>query len=421
MSQTVAHRQLPVREIASQTLDCDYFQRGVCRSCTELETPYPEQVRAKQQRAENLIDAHVWEEPFESRPQAFRNKVKLVVTGSVREPKLGILGGDGRGVDLRNCPLPTPGIRGAIPEIARFITACQLEPYSPATDRGVLKYVIITESDDGELMVRFVVRRRGVQGVVFKRKDELLAALPTIKVLTLNVQPEHKAIIEGAEEIIVNDADLLPMQVNCDLHGSSFSAGAKLTLNLRPQSFFQTNTDAAGELYRTAVHWLGNVNHVWDLYCGVGGFALALAAGRTHGSIVGVETSEQAVQAANQTAQQMGLADRVRFFTGDATEWVANVTERAEVGAGAIPEANVAMPDAVVVNPPRRGLSTQLCQWLNESGISHVLYSSCNMDSLARDVALMPNYTVARGKVVDMFPHTKHCEVIVMLDREQSS
>lgn len=169
------------------------------------------------------------------------------------------------------------------------------------------------------------------------------------------------------------------------------------------------------------MHWLGNVNHVWDLYCGVGGFALALAAGRTHGSIVGVETSEQAVQAANQTAQQMGLADRVRFFTGDATEWVANVTERAEVGAGAIPEANVAMPDAVVVNPPRRGLSTQLCQWLNESGISHVLYSSCNMDSLARDVALMPNYTVARGKVVDMFPHTKHCEVIVMLDREQSS
>jgi len=49
-----------------------------------------------------------------------------------------------------------------------------------------------------------------------------------------------------------------------------------LDLHLRPQSFFQTNTEMAAELYRTARDWVGELGQgrVWDLYCGVGGFAL---------------------------------------------------------------------------------------------------------------------------------------------------
>lgn len=229
-----------------------------------------------------------------------------------------------------------------------------------------------------------------------------MAAVPTIRVITLNVQPEHKAIIEGDEEILISDSHTLPMTLDIP------ELDQPLMLNLRPQSFFQTNTDATAQLYRTAVRWLGDVDSVWDLYCGVGGFALVLAAGRTRGNIVGVETSEQAVQAATQTAKQIGCADRVQFIAGDATEWVAGADGSAPRGAGET-------PDAVVVNPPRRGLSTQLCEWLNNSGVEQVLYSSCNMDSLARDLASMPNYAVARGQVIDMFPHTQHCEVIVLL------
>ncbi|QJC22745.1 methyltransferase domain-containing protein [Arcanobacterium buesumense] len=383
------------RPVNPQILDCHYFQAGQCRSCTDLLTPYPRQIHAKNKRVCELIDVGHWEDPFTSRPQAFRNKVKLVVTGTVGRPKLGILGDDGRGVDLRDCPLPTPGIRGAIPSIAQFITACRLEPYSPATNVGVLKYVIITESDDGELMVRFVARRRGVQGILFKRQAELRVMLPNIRVISLNVQPEHKAIIEGAEEILITETDVLPMVLDIP------ALAEPLTLNLRPQSFFQTNTDAATALYHNAVTWLADADNVWDLYCGVGGFALALAAARTHGHIVGVETSEQAVQAASQTAEQMGCADRVQFIAGDATAWAAR--------------AEGEMPDAVVVNPPRRGLSAELCQWLNDSGIPQVVYSSCNPETLARDIARMPEYEVTRGQVVDMFPHTKHCEVIVLL------
>lgn len=382
-------------------LPCDYFDAGLCRSCTHIKTPQDIQLKRKFERAKELIPAAQWLEPFESPRSAFRNKVKLVVTGTVRDPKLGILGPDGDGVDLRDCPLPYAGIRTAIPEIAKFITDCDLAPYNMHTDRGVLKYVIISEAPSGELMVRFVVRRRGVQGILFKRYEDLLEAAPNIRVISMNVQPERKAIIEGDEEILITDQATLPIE----LHVGEDFEDRSLTLQLRPQSFFQTNTDAAEQLYRQAISWVGDADSVWDLYCGVGGFALALATYGDVQSVTGVETSEQAVEAAQTAADQLDGAGSVTFIADDARNWVRGKTP----------------PTAVVVNPPRRGIGLELSSWLDESGVDRVLYSSCNVDTLARDIATMPSFEVAKAQVVDMFPHTTHFETLVLLQRRTSS
>ncbi|MGO1359145.1 MAG: 23S rRNA (uracil(747)-C(5))-methyltransferase, partial [Brevibacterium aurantiacum] len=47
----------------------------------------------------------------------------------------------------------------------------------------------------------------------------------------------------------------------------------------------------------------------------------------------------------------------------------------------------------------------------------HIVYSSCNPLTLAKDLDRMPSYTVERARVFDMFPHTKHLEVAVVLQR----
>jgi 23S rRNA (uracil747-C5)-methyltransferase len=70
-----------------------------------------------------------------------------------------------------------------------------------------------------------------------------------------------------------------------------------------------------------------------------------------------------------------------------------------------------------VVNPPRRGIGADLAGWLQESGVRHVVYSSCNAESLARDLALMPPLRPVEARVLDMFPHTTHYEVLVLLTR----
>ena len=75
-------------------------------------------------------------------------------------------------------------------------------------------------------------------------------------------------------------------------------------------------------------------------------------------------------------------------------------------------------PDLVVVNPPRRGLHEALTCWLDSGAVRNVLYSSCNVETLARDLARMPRLVARRARLFDMFPQTGHHEVLVWLRRE---
>jgi 23S rRNA (uracil747-C5)-methyltransferase len=92
----------------------------------------------------------------------------------------------------------------------------------------------------------------------------------------------------------------------------------------------------------------------------------------------------------------------VRFEAGDATAYA--------VGSST-------PPDLVVVNPPRRGIGPELSGWLEASGVEHVLYSSCNALTLAKDLAAMPSLHPVRGQLLDMFPNTGHFEVLTLLRR----
>jgi 23S rRNA (uracil747-C5)-methyltransferase len=71
----------------------------------------------------------------------------------------------------------------------------------------------------------------------------------------------------------------------------------------------------------------------------------------------------------------------------------------------------------VIVNPPRRGIGPALAGWLESSGVPRVLYSSCHVESLARDLAAMPSLRPVRARLLDMFPQTVHGEVLVELVR----
>ena len=72
---------------------------------------------------------------------------------------------------------------------------------------------------------------------------------------------------------------------------------------------------------------------------------------------------------------------------------------------------------ASAIGTTRRGIGPELASWLEESGVPTVLYSNCNVTSLARDLAAMPSLVPVRGLVLDMFPQTAHSEVLLRLTR----
>jgi 23S rRNA (uracil747-C5)-methyltransferase len=238
--------------------------------------------------------------------------------------------------------------------------------------------------------VRLVLRSPGQLPRVRRGLDDLRRRLPTARVVSVNLLPEHKAVLEGEDEVVLSDLATLPMRLN------------DLTLHLRPRSFFQTNTVVAARLYQQAAEWAATTDPAttWDLYCGVGGFALHLARELPSCSVTGVELSEEAVASAGTSAQEMGAGGRVTFVAGDAA---------AHAGAH---EA----PDLLVMNPPRRGIG-ELAQWVEGSDVAHVLYSSCNARTLAADLAAMPTLRVRAARVFAMFPQTRHHEVLALLSR----
>ncbi|GAA2010042.1 23S rRNA (uracil(747)-C(5))-methyltransferase RlmC [Brevibacterium samyangense] len=375
-------------------MQCDYYDAGTCRSCTLMGVPHTEQVAGKVAHAQSLLAAYPdveWVDPFIGEESGFRNKAKMVVGGTTRHPTLGILDADRRGVDLRECGLCSPGMKEALRVLSNLVRAARLTPYDVPARRGELKHILVTEAPSGDLMIRFVLRSTDLVPALREHLAGLQERLPALVVASANIQPEHKAILEGPEEILLTEADSLRMHVN------------GMNLHLRSRSFFQTNTEVAAALYRQGRDWVEALapSSVWDLYCGVGGFALHLAApGRT---VTGIELSAEAIESARTTAAELGL-EGMQWEAADATVW-ARTRPVGEV------------PDLVVVNPPRRGIGADLSAWLEDSGVEHVLYSSCNAVTLAKDLARMPSLKPVKARVMDMFPQSNHYEVITLLTR----
>ena len=379
-------------------MQCDYFDDGACRSCTLMGQGYDAQLHDLQTLAARTLSDRFpeldWETPAYGPESHFRNKAKLAIGGTRQSPTFGILDRAGHGVDLRDCGLYEPGLHDTVRRLADFVTGLGLTPYDVPRRTGELKHLIVTHSPDGESMIRFVLRSPGQLGRIERALPDLRAAVPGARVVSVNLLPEHKAALEGDEETFLTEEQTLPMRVN------------DIVLHLRPRSFFQTNTAVASQLYRQAQQWVSQLGptSVLDLFCGVGGFALhaATAPGTSTTTVRGVEISPDAVASANLSATQLphreALGD-IQFTAGDATTAL-----------------NPDTPDLVIVNPPRRGIGS-LAGDLECSDVPHVLYSSCNVTSLGTDLAAMPSFRVNRARLFDMFPQTRHHEVLLLLSR----
>jgi 23S rRNA (uracil747-C5)-methyltransferase len=379
-------------------MQCDYYEAGVCRSCTIIELPHVTQVSGKLAQCRELLGhlaaGATWLDPIVGPERGFRTKAKMVAGGTIASPTLGILSPQGTGVDLEECPLYPPQLAQAFTPLKEFIALVGIEPYSVPERRGELKIVIVTLAPSGDLMVRFVLRSTESLARLRKHLPWLAARLPQLTVASANILAEHRAVLEGEREIMLTEAESLTMSINgIDLH-------------LRPRSFFQTNTGVATSLYRQAAEWVEEAApaSVWDLYCGVGGFALHVA--RPGRAVTGVEVSDAAVASAQRSALALGV--QAEFVAADATEWAMAERNGAADGAG---------PELVIVNPPRRGIGRALAAWLEDSGVQTVIYSSCNAVTLAKDLTAMPSLRVRQVRLLDMFPHTEHYEVVVLLSR----
>ena len=377
-------------------MQCALYDADRCRSCQWIERPIAEQLAAKMADLQTLLAGFTvadWCAPVCGPEQGFRNKAKMVVSGSVERPLLGMLHRDGTPEDLTDCPLYPPSFAPVFAALKPFIACAGLTPYNVARKRGELKYLLLTESQlDGGMMLRFVLRSENKLAQLRAALPWLQAQLPQLKVITANIQPVHMAIMEGEQEIFFTEQQALAERFN------------GVPLWIRPQSFFQTNPTVASALYATARDWVRAlpVNHMWDLFCGVGGFGLHCATPEM--TLTGIEIAPEAIACAKQSAAELGL-DKLHFQALDSTQFA---TAQADI------------PQLVLVNPPRRGIGKALCDYLSEMAPQYIIYSSCNAQTMAKDITHLPGYRIEKVQLFDMFPHTAHYEVLTLLVKSLS-
>jgi 23S rRNA (uracil1939-C5)-methyltransferase len=180
-----------------------------------------------------------------------------------------------------------------------------------------------------------------------------------------------------------------------------------LELEMSHGAFFQTNTEMAERLYAVVAEYAGlsGSERVFDLYCGIGTIGLTMA-GRA-GEVWGLEIVPEAIDDAEKNAKRNGIGN-AHFVVANARTGVRPLIEQA------------GKPDAVVIDPPRAGLSQKIVRRVIECESPRIVYVSCNPTTLAPNAAQLTEagYRLSRVRPVDMFPQTPHIECVALFDRE---
>lgn len=172
-------------------------------------------------------------------------------------------------------------------------------------------------------------------------------------------------------------------------------AGRRWRISAR--SFFQARPDGAEALVTSVAQAIVGAlpagGHLVDLYGGVGLFAGTLGAGQ----VTLVESSASAVADAR---VNLAAVD-ARIVRADVDHW----------GAG--------RADVVIADPPRTGLGARGVARVAASHAPRLALVSCDPAALGRDARLLAEagYDLRSARLVDLFPHTSHVEVVSRFDR----
>lgn len=373
-------------------MKCLYFQSAHCRSCTLLNKSYESTLEQKKSHLAGLFPEHhhkIQNVIALGAVEGSRVKAKLAAFSVNGEMRFGFYDSAGNPKELETCPLHDIRLNALLPALKNFLNACNVVSYDLKTKKGELKYVLLSSSEK-EILVRFVLRSKESLDRVKKAVPELQKAHPQIAVVTANIQPAHAAILEGDEEIILSEQKVIWHKFD------------EFELALGARSFFQVTPEIARKLYGLLSEKIkeDKPQSLIDLYCGVGAFSFYSS--RACKNITGVEISRDAIECAKISNEKNGK--NISFISLDVEDYLQKTTE---------------VFDAVLVNPPRRGLNSKIISSIKKMQPQFIYYSSCNAETMQRDfLELQDHYEVRDMNLFDMFPFTEHYETFMCLVRK---
>ena len=382
---------------------CSIFP--ACGGCMYQTMPYEEQVKMKEGQIRRIMDPVVkGEYLFEGvkhSPKEFhyRNKMEFSFGDEFKDGPLSLgLHKKGSTYDVLtagDCQLVHEDMDKILLCVLNYFKERNISYYKKMQHVGYLRHLLLRRGDTtGEILVNLVTTTQEEHDLT-PLVEELLA---------LELEGKIVGILH-----ILNDSlsDVVKSDETRILYGQDFFYEKLLGLEFKitPFSFFQPNSKGAEVLYETVREYIGDIDNqvVFDLFSGTGTIGQVLAP--VAKKVIGVEIIEEAVEAAKENAVRNGLSN-CRFIAGDVFKVLDEIEEK---------------PDVIVLDPPRDGIHPKALPKILNYGVDKIVYISCKMTSLARDLEMMQlaGYRVEKMTAVDQFCETVHVETVVLLSHKK--
>ena len=374
-----------------------------CGGCMYQTMSYEGQVKMKSQQVKEILDAAiVGDYEFEGvkkspKEFAYRNKMEFSFGDEYKDGPLSLgLHKKGSTYDVltaTDCKLVHEDMNKILVCVLEYFKERKVSYYKKMQHTGYLRHLLLRRGDiTGEILVNLVTTTQEEHDLA-----PLVEAL-----LSLKLEGKIVGILH-----IFNDSlsDVVQSDETKVLYGQDYFYEKLLGMEFKitPFSFFQPNSRAAEVLYSTVREYLGDMKGkvLYDLFSGTGTIGQILSP--VAEEVIGVEIVEEAVVAANENAAHNGISN-CKFLAGD----VFKVLDEIEV-----------KPDVIVLDPPRDGIHPKALPKILDYGVDTIVYISCKVTSLARDLEMIQakGYRVVKAVAVDQFVHTVHVETVVLLSR----
>ena len=374
-----------------------------CGGCMYQTMAYDEQIEMKAQQVKEILDAAIvgdYEfEGVKKSPKEFsyRNKMEFSFGDEYKDGPLSLgLHKKGSTYDVltaHDCKLVHSDMTKILSCVLAYFKERNVSYYKKMQHVGYLRHLLLRRGEHtGEILVNLVTTTQedyDLQPLV----DALLAL-------------ELEGTIVGILHIL-NDSlsDVVQSDETRVLYGKDYFYEKLLGIEFKvtPFSFFQPNSKAAEVLYSTVREYLGDMKGkvLYDLFSGTGTIGQILSP--VAEKVIGVEIIEEAVDAANENAKRNGITN-CKFLAGDVFKVLDEIEEK---------------PDVIVLDPPRDGIHPKALPKILDYGVDTIVYISCKVTSLARDLEMIQakGYRVVKAVAVDQFCHTVHVETVALLQR----
>lgn len=293
-------------------------------------------------------------------------------------------------VDVEQCVLANEAVNILLKELRGFFKA-PIDAFDSKKKTGTLRYAVIRapQNTREESSISFVLNSESARIKESIEEIKEFARQTTAKnILITYVVPEEEESI-SSDYIIIKGKDMLKQKI------------ASKMFNYSIQGFFQNNTAMTEKMHEHVTKLLKKHNtkdaYLLDLYAGVGTFGIINAEFFKYVTII---------------EGFLGCVDAAKI---NITENNIKNTAALCLNAMHLRRLKFHKPLWVITDPPRSGMNMKTIQQLIELAPEAIIYVSCNIQQLGKDVKKFKKYDIKSAALFDLFPQTNHSEAVVEL------